>query len=32
MRLLGELAQDISFALDHIGKADRLRYLPRLIR
>jgi diguanylate cyclase (GGDEF)-like protein len=27
MRLLGELAQDISFALDHIGKADRLRYL-----
>ena len=27
MRLLTELAQDISFALDHIGKSDRLRYL-----
>jgi diguanylate cyclase (GGDEF)-like protein/PAS domain S-box-containing protein len=27
MRLLVELAQDISFALDHIGKEERLRYL-----
>jgi diguanylate cyclase (GGDEF)-like protein/PAS domain S-box-containing protein len=27
MRLLRELSQDISFALDHIGKAERLRYL-----
>jgi diguanylate cyclase (GGDEF)-like protein/PAS domain S-box-containing protein len=27
MRLLIDLAQDISFALDHIGKAERLRYL-----
>ena len=27
MRLLVELAQDISFALDHIGKSERLRYL-----
>jgi diguanylate cyclase (GGDEF)-like protein/PAS domain S-box-containing protein len=27
MRLLVELAEDISFALDHIGKAERLRYL-----
>ncbi len=27
MRLLIELAEDISFALDHIGKAERLRYL-----
>jgi diguanylate cyclase len=27
IRLLAELAQDISFALDHIGKAERLRYL-----
>jgi len=27
MRLLIELAQDIAFALDHIGKAERLRYL-----
>ncbi|MET0282803.1 MAG: EAL domain-containing protein [Steroidobacteraceae bacterium] len=27
MRLLAQLAGDISFALDHIGKAERLRYL-----
>jgi diguanylate cyclase len=27
LRLLVELAQDISFALDHIGKAERLRFL-----
>ena len=27
MRLLTELAQDISFALDHIGKSERLLYL-----
>lgn len=27
MLLLGELAQDISFALDHIGKMERLSYL-----
>ncbi len=27
MRLLGELAADISFALDHIEKAERLDYL-----
>ena len=27
MRLLVELANDISFALDHIDKADRLTYL-----
>jgi diguanylate cyclase (GGDEF)-like protein len=27
MHLLVELAQDISFALDHIGQAERLRYL-----
>jgi diguanylate cyclase (GGDEF)-like protein/PAS domain S-box-containing protein len=26
MRLLNELASDISFALDHIGKADKLNY------
>jgi diguanylate cyclase (GGDEF)-like protein/PAS domain S-box-containing protein len=29
MRLLVELAEDISFALDHIGKAERLDYLAR---
>lgn len=27
MKLLGELAGDISFALDHLEKADRLNYL-----
>jgi diguanylate cyclase len=27
MRLLGELAGDVSFALDHIEKAERLNYL-----
>jgi diguanylate cyclase (GGDEF)-like protein/PAS domain S-box-containing protein len=27
LRLLAELADDISFALDHIGKAERLEYL-----
>ncbi|MGB5131731.1 MAG: EAL domain-containing protein [Steroidobacteraceae bacterium] len=27
LRLLDELASDISFALDHIAKAERLRYL-----
>ncbi len=27
MRLLTELAEDISFALDHIGKSERLLYL-----
>jgi diguanylate cyclase (GGDEF)-like protein/PAS domain S-box-containing protein len=29
MRLLKELADDISFALDHIGKSERLTYLAR---
>ena len=27
MRLLGELAGDVSFAIDHIGKAQKLEYL-----
>ncbi len=29
IRLLVELAEDISFALDHIGKSERLSYLAR---